>query len=479
MSFKDMVNADIHGVFLNAGEFADRRTVIYDGKTYADIPVVLSGIKEKDRRQLVSDHVQGLYMVSSTLHAALDDFGGVLPEKGMRIRINDRELGRPKPVKHCPYLYEIRYAKIDYAKANEFFKRYKPPRSGCSVVARGNLIGRNFDMNYNNVAGFVVRTEATFDRHAVVGIAKGTDSLTDAFVRSGADSADYDVLPFLLHDGVNDAGLFCEINIVAADKGRTTGTNPAGEDMFAAMITRYVLDYASSVDEAIALIRGRNIFCPDTGGRSEEYHFLLKDGQKTAVVEFVQNEVVAIDTFVDDMPIMTNHHLYGFDGTRETLTPYAMGIERYAKLKSGYGSAINIARMTDLMKSVWYTRAYSPDEDPVWRSEFAGKYEQFGDLTKDSPPEAYDGILAYARDQYQRRSRNTGITWHTVHTSVYDLSDKSLSVIPQEGEDNFSFRLDDGGIASDRNAGFFRDFYIASSGIEMGMVRLELEAIDE
>ena len=33
MSFKDMVNADIHGVFLNAEEFADKRTVLYDGKT--------------------------------------------------------------------------------------------------------------------------------------------------------------------------------------------------------------------------------------------------------------------------------------------------------------------------------------------------------------------------------------------------------------------------------------------------------------
>lgn len=89
MSFKDMVNADIHGVFLNSAEFADTRTVIYDGKTYADIPIVLTGIKEKDRRTLQSDHAQGLFMVSYTMHAALSDIGDVLPEKGMRIRIND------------------------------------------------------------------------------------------------------------------------------------------------------------------------------------------------------------------------------------------------------------------------------------------------------------------------------------------------------------------------------------------------------
>lgn len=479
MSFKDMVNADIRGVFLNAGEFADRRTVIYDGNTYADIPIVLTGIKEKDRRQLVSDHVQGLFMVSYTMHAALDDLGGVLPEKGMRIRLNDKELGRPRPVSICPYLHEIRYANIDYAKGSEYFRRYKPSPAGCSVVARGNIVGRDYDWNYDETAGFVVHTEATKGRHPVVGIASGTKGLTDAFARSGADSPDYDVLPFLLLDGVNDCGLFCEINVVSADKGRTTGTRRAGEDLFAAMIPRFVLDHAASVDEAIALLRQRNIFCADAGGMSEEFHFLLKDAKKTVAVEFVQNELVVIDTFVDDAPIMTNHHLHGFDGTRESLTPYAMGIERYAKLKSGYGSATSIARMTELMKSVRYTRAYSPDEDPVWRSEFCGNWERFGNLTKDSPPEAYDGILAYVRDLYQRRSRATGDTWQTVHTAVYDLSDKSLSVIPQEGNDSFTFMLDDGGIASDQNAGFFRDFYIASSGIEMGMVRLELEAIDE
>lgn len=91
--FKDMVAADIHNVFLNTNEFAEKRTVEYDGERYADIPIVLSGLKEKDRRQLVSDHVQGLYLVSSVLHCAIDDLGGNQPEKGTRIKINDQEGG--------------------------------------------------------------------------------------------------------------------------------------------------------------------------------------------------------------------------------------------------------------------------------------------------------------------------------------------------------------------------------------------------
>ena len=98
MSFKDMVAADIRKVFLNTDEFAELRTVRYDdmdydGPEHRGIPIVLTGLKEQDRRQLVTDHAQGLYLVASVLHCALDDLGGKQPEKGQRISINDEEGG--------------------------------------------------------------------------------------------------------------------------------------------------------------------------------------------------------------------------------------------------------------------------------------------------------------------------------------------------------------------------------------------------
>lgn len=91
--FKDMVAADNQSVFLNLGEFAEKRTIKYDGEVYEDIPIVLTGMKEKDRKQLMRDHAQGLYLVSSVLHCAMSDLGGKQPEKGTRIKINDREGG--------------------------------------------------------------------------------------------------------------------------------------------------------------------------------------------------------------------------------------------------------------------------------------------------------------------------------------------------------------------------------------------------
>ena len=96
MSFKDMVADDIRAIFLNTEEFAERRIVKYDGETYAGedgagISVVLSNIKAKDRHQTAQDHAAGLYIVSQTLHCDLADFGGVKPEQGMRLEINDAE----------------------------------------------------------------------------------------------------------------------------------------------------------------------------------------------------------------------------------------------------------------------------------------------------------------------------------------------------------------------------------------------------
>ena len=96
MSFRDMVAKDIKAVFLFNEEFAERRIVKYDGVTYAGedgtgISVVLTNLKEKDRRQTVQDHAAGLYIVSQTLHCSRADLGGVLPEKGMRLEINDAE----------------------------------------------------------------------------------------------------------------------------------------------------------------------------------------------------------------------------------------------------------------------------------------------------------------------------------------------------------------------------------------------------
>lgn len=89
--FKEMVFSDVHNVFLNTGEFAERRTIRYDGETYESIPVVMTGIKQKDRHQLQTDHIEGLFLATSVLHCAISDLGGKQPEKGCRLSISKNE----------------------------------------------------------------------------------------------------------------------------------------------------------------------------------------------------------------------------------------------------------------------------------------------------------------------------------------------------------------------------------------------------
>lgn len=106
MSFKDVVHADVKGTFLNLAEFGEYRNIWYDGTVYENVAVVLSGLKENDRKRLVSgvkeqggrnsvaDRVQGLYNENIVLHCAAEDLGGKQPENGARFRISKTEGGR-------------------------------------------------------------------------------------------------------------------------------------------------------------------------------------------------------------------------------------------------------------------------------------------------------------------------------------------------------------------------------------------------
>ncbi len=91
--FKDMVKRDIHKVFLNTSEFAEKRTVRYDGDEYTDIPVVLEGPVQEKRDRLTDDHVRGLHMMTAVLYCAQEDMGARMPKQGASLGIATREGG--------------------------------------------------------------------------------------------------------------------------------------------------------------------------------------------------------------------------------------------------------------------------------------------------------------------------------------------------------------------------------------------------
>lgn len=339
--------------------------------------------------------------------------------------------GVMKIEKLSDYLYMTEFSDHNYDYAEKIAER-QMPIGGCSAIVKDNLIGRNYDWNYDNRVSFIVKTPAKNGRYASIGIASGPSDLTPSLVDLGYFREGYLEIPFLMLDGVNSQDLFAEINVVpSGDKGKTTGTHPGKPDLFAPLAIRYILDYASSIDEAITILEDHNVFASD----NDEYHFLLKQGADVVEIEFVDNQLVVVDSFLNDKPIVTNFHLYGYDGTKQTLDLHAQGVERYAILRNAYSAIDDADDMADVMESVFFTKAYLETTSPVWYSEFNG-----GDLTINSDPDDYSENLAKARNEFQNRSRN-GKTWQTVHSAVYDLFAKTISVKCQElyGPFNFTF----------------------------------------
>ena len=91
-------------------------------------------------------------------------------------------------------------------------------------------------------------------------------------------------------------------------------------------------------------------------------------------------------------------------------------------------------------KKVWYTNLYNPDTNPFRYSEYyMNRWEySYGDLTINSTPEDLAQLIENSNTKFLTRERNW-IFWQTVHTSVYDLKNKTLTIIPQESDEKFEF----------------------------------------
>lgn len=342
------------------------------------------------------------------------------------------------------YLYSIRYTDYDYNLGNEYMnQKYSINLGGCSTVRNGIFFGRNYDWYYEDAIEFIVRVTKTNNRHASIGMAYS--SFTNLEASQNTYDERYKIIPFFTVDGVNDSGVAVTINVVpTGDKGYTTGTNPDGEDLITLMIPRFILDNASSVDEAISLLREKNIYTPLTNVMAQEFHFMISDKNKNVVIEFINNEMVVLE----DENIMTNFYLSDFDSNN--LPNHAMGIERYNILLDGYSDSNSQEGMINLMKKVFYSKAYDFNTNPFWYSEFSGDYHGLDLTTKNVGEPFLDGDLSKAgayqpffekiKELYPNRTRDKTF-WLTNHMSVYDLENKTLTVIVQENNIEHRFSL--------------------------------------
>ena len=276
----------------------------------------------------------------------------------------------------------------------------------CSARRLGGLFERNYDWTFDDTAEFVVRMGAGPNRFASVGVANVGTNLTEQIVTSGRWSRWYKCLPGHTLDGINERGVVAEINVLDGDP-QTSGWH-AGGDIHPLGAVRWALDHATSAGMAASNLAARIAF---PHGWTQNFHYMVADERETWVVRNGR-------AVVSSAGVLTN-----FDDSKAWS---GEGLERYFLLAMGkYQVSITNA---------WWTPTYTP----------------VGYRASDLPGVDTNLLFAAwaAKPKEAHRAESFGGTswWQTVHTSVYDITNRVLRVAVQEQDDWYVFSLATAGV---------------------------------
>lgn len=319
------------------------------------------------------------------------------------------------------YVYEITFDEYDWNRQIQMGSDYKklPIKLlgfACSSFRKDNLHGRNYDMFFSKAAEYVIHVPAKEGRYASVGVSDVMPTTVSNFIFRGHKGYAKNI-PFLTVDGINECGLTININLVPNDISLLTETNPGAQNIYDFAVVRFLLDNASSVDNAIKLINNINV----VGSGIWNFHYLVSDKDKTVVLEFVDDKLV-----VTDSNITTN-----FYNCLDYYTPRSQGIERYDIIKERYDSLNTKEDFRTLLTDLYISNIYNLDCYPRWYSDFYGDKYKKNMITIDTPQEILEEYyVAVAKSTKWKRNY---VDWITKHSCIYDIDAKTLSVVFQEG----------------------------------------------
>ena len=303
------------------------------------------------------------------------------------------------------------------AEAEEYYRSRGDGKTdgGCSSIRSGDYLYRNFDFPFDERAEFVVKMSAGPGRFASVGVAQVGTNLTEDIVTSGKPeySARYKWLPGATVDGINEHGVACNINVCDGDP-HLLDAWPTNGTIHCLGAVRWVLDNATNAASAAQGVAA-GVYFP--AGWAQNYHWMIADERETWIVENGEAHQVA------GRAVMTNFPLY-------PAPVFGSGWERYLLLTNA----------TENITNAWYTRAYLPDAETEWLSEFGGDraYMNAAKIAWASKPrEAHRGEIF--------QTSQTLTWWQTVHTSIYDLTNRTLRVAVQETDDWYTFQVPSAG----------------------------------
>ena len=302
------------------------------------------------------------------------------------------------------------------------------PDIGCSSFTAKSesgdvLFGRNYDFSKTNTC--IVFTEKNKGRHASIStvdlqflgmdVDKNVEGLMNKITCLAASYAPL--------DGINDAGVSCGIYMTyqGGDKTVATNQNTDKPDFTSTTLLRLILDYADNIEEAVEIASTYDLH--DSANTS--YHYMVADASgRSAILEWV-GKTDATDN----------------DGSkRELKVTYNDADAHIGKVEADADYQV----ITNFIIQPGYYDD-SPAEDKKGYDRYERIYQELNKtngVVKDEKA-AMDILGIVGR----RTWKNDGGNGCTVHSVVYNLTDKTMMWIPNENYDDpnavFTFKIED------------------------------------
>ena len=276
------------------------------------------------------------------------------------------------------------------------------------------VFGRNYDFSATNTA--IVYTDPGEGRHA------SYSTIDLSFLGLDADK-DVETIgqkiltlaaPYVPLDGINDAGVACGIfmSYQGEGKGTPTDTQTDRPDITSTTLLRLILDYADSVEDAVALAQQYDLH----DSASSCFHYMVADSTgRSAILEWV-----------------------GTDADHD-----ADGAQRQLNVLWNDTDALSDSAdwqvVTNFIKTPGYYDGTTAEMKGLDRYEHLAAALRETDGVVADKDAAMDLLASVGRRTWNNDDSNS----NTVHSVVYDLTDKSVLWVGNEhyGEEAYTFEF--------------------------------------
>ena len=276
------------------------------------------------------------------------------------------------------------------------------------------VFGRNYDFSATNTA--IVYTDPGEGRHA------SYSTIDLSFLGLDADK-DVETIgqkiltlaaPYVPLDGINDAGVACGIfmSYQGEGKGTPTDTQTDRPDITSTTLLRLILDYADSVEDAVALAQQYDLH----DSASSCFHYMVADSTgRSAILEWV-----------------------GTDADHD-----ADGAQRQLNVLWNDTDALSDSAdwqvVTNFIKTPGYYDGTTAEMKGLDRYEHLTAALRETDGIVADKNAAMDLLASVGRRTWNNDDSNS----NTVHSVVYDLTDKSVLWVGNEhyGEEAYTFEF--------------------------------------